>query len=103
LRSYLGLDCVCGRHAHILYAEFDPHLPVTQDMETGMSVSLPMALSPIRAEATLKTTAPSSSRRGILALAVAAGMAVAACGDIVIGPVDHSCPVVNSCQHAGGR
>jgi hypothetical protein len=26
-------------------------------------------------------------------------LAAAACGDIPIGPVDHSCPVENSCEH----
>jgi hypothetical protein len=38
-----------------------------------------------------------------LLVAVAASLAVAACGDIEIKPVDHSCPVENACQHAGGR
>jgi hypothetical protein len=43
-------------------------------------------------------------RQGSFALAVAAILAVTACTgsgglDIPIGPVDHSCPVVNSCQH----
>jgi hypothetical protein len=42
-------------------------------------------------------------RRGCFALALAAALTMAACGDIKIEPVSHDCPVENSCQHAGGR
>lgn len=46
---------------------------------------------------------PGAKRQGAFVLAVAAALAMAGCGDITIGPVDHSCPVENACQHAGGR
>jgi hypothetical protein len=42
-------------------------------------------------------------RQRAFGLAFAAALGVAACGDITITPVDHSCPVVNACEHAGGR
>jgi hypothetical protein len=55
--------------------------------------------------AACKTTSPTRSRpigRLSHGLAIAAALALAACAggaglDIPIGPVDHSCPVENSC------
>jgi hypothetical protein len=44
-----------------------------------------------------------AKRQRSFGLAFAAALGVAACGDIKITPVDHSCPVVNACEHAGGR
>jgi hypothetical protein len=43
-------------------------------------------------------------RRGSFVLALLLALGVAACTggaglDVPIGPVDHSCPVVNSCEH----
>jgi hypothetical protein len=72
-----------------------------------MSVLPGMTFPPARAEpiAEMKSTTPSRvKRRGFFVLAVAAAMTVAACTggaglDIPIGPVDHSCPVANSCEH----
>jgi hypothetical protein len=51
-----------------------------------------------------ETTRPRAKWWGSLALAVAAALTATACTggaglDVPIGPVDHSCPVVNSCQH----
>jgi hypothetical protein len=65
-------------------------------------------VSPMRAVATAEmkhTRRSRASRQGSFVLAIAAALAVPACTglDIPIGPVDHSCPVENSCQHAGGR
>lgn len=71
-----------------------------------MSVVPTLIFSPIHAEADSgmkDTTRPRTRRRGSFVLAIAAGAALASCSGITIGPVDHSCPVVNSCQHAGGR
>jgi hypothetical protein len=65
-----------------------------------------VTFSPMRAEAVSETknTARSRTRRhGSFVLAAAAVLTLAACGDITITPVDHSCPVENACQHAGGR
>jgi hypothetical protein len=43
-------------------------------------------------------------RRGSFVLALLLALGVTACTggaglDVPIGPVDHSCPVVNSCEH----
>jgi hypothetical protein len=43
-------------------------------------------------------------RHGSFVLALLAALGVTACTggtglDVPIGPVDHSCPVVNSCEH----
>jgi hypothetical protein len=43
-------------------------------------------------------------RRGSLVLALLVALGVTACTggaglDVPIGPVDHSCPVINSCEH----
>jgi len=42
--------------------------------------------------------------QGVLAFVVAVAFMAAACAggaglDVAFGPVDHSCPVANSCQH----
>jgi hypothetical protein len=66
-----------------------------------------MTFSPAHAEAVpemTNTMRSSVKRQGSFVLAIAAALAVAACTggaglDIPIGPVDHSCPVENSCQH----
>jgi hypothetical protein len=58
--------------------------------------------SPIKARRPCGTRHP-MRRRGCFALALAAALTMAACGDIKIEPVSHDCPVENSCQHAGGR
>jgi hypothetical protein len=55
------------------------------------------------AAASETTTRPRAKRPGAFVLAVVAALAVSACTGVQIGPVDHSCPVINSCQHAGGR
>jgi hypothetical protein len=71
-----------------------------------MSVLPTTMVSPLHAVAGAPPTGTPSSRagrRGSFLLVAAAALAVAACGDITIGPVDHSCPVENACQHAGGR
>jgi hypothetical protein len=71
-----------------------------------MSVLPTTRVSPLHAATASAPTdmPPSRARRqGWFLLTVAAALAVAACGDITIGPVDHSCPVENACQHAGGR
>jgi hypothetical protein len=71
-----------------------------------MSVLPTTMVSPLHAAAASpqRRMPPSrAGRRGSFLLIVAAALAVAACGDITIGPVDHSCPVENACQHAGGR
>jgi hypothetical protein len=71
-------------------------------MGTKMSVLPTMTCAGTMPE--MKDTTWSRARReGAFVLAVAAALAMAACGDITIGPVDHSCPVENACQHAGGR
>jgi hypothetical protein len=66
-----------------------------------------MMLSSMRAETAseLKEVRSRAKRRSPLVLAIAAVLTAPACSglDIPIGPVDHSCPVVNSCQHAGNR
>jgi hypothetical protein len=65
-----------------------------------------VTFSSMRTETTSETKTTARSRtgpRGFLVLAAAAVLALAACGDIKITPVDHSCPVENACQHAGGR
>jgi hypothetical protein len=66
-----------------------------------------MTASPIEAAAApeMEPAARSCAKpRGVLALVVAVAFMAAACAggaglDVAIGPVDHSCPVVNSCQH----
>jgi hypothetical protein len=65
-----------------------------------------MTPSPMRAEAAAEIRDERGwrgKRQRSFGLAFAAALGVAACGDIKIEPVDHSCPVVNACQHAGGR
>jgi hypothetical protein len=72
-----------------------------------MPVLPEMTFIPAHAEAASEmknTTWSSVKRQGSFVLVVAAALAVAACTggaglDIPVGPVDHSCPVENSCQH----
>ena len=72
-----------------------------------MSVSPEMTFSPAHAEPASEmknTTRSRVKREGSFVLAIAAALTVTACTggaglDIPIGPVDHSCPVKNSCQH----
>lgn len=56
------------------------------------------------AAATQERNAAPVLRRGSFVLALLVALGVTACTggtglDLPIGPVDHSCPVVNSCEH----
>jgi hypothetical protein len=72
-----------------------------------MSLLPEVTFTPTHAEAAseLKNATRSRvKRQRSFVLAVVAALAVAACTggaglDIPVGPVDHSCPVENSCQH----
>jgi hypothetical protein len=87
-------------------AELGPYRLIDHDRETEMPGVPTVTVSPICAKAMpeMKNAARSRpERHGCFVLAVAAVLVLAACGDIKITPVDHSCPVENACQHAGGR
>jgi hypothetical protein len=88
-------------------AGIDPAPDINKTWRLNMSVLSEMTFSPVHAEAapeTKNTTRSRVKRQGSFVLAVAAALAAAACTggaglDIPVGPVDHSCPVENSCQH----
>jgi hypothetical protein len=87
-------------------AELGPYPLIDRDKETDMPLAPTVTFSPICVKATpeMKNAARLRTKRhGSFVLAVAAVLALAACGNITITPVDHSCPVENSCQHASGR
>jgi hypothetical protein len=72
-----------------------------------MSIFLTTASLPSPAAATLEVERAirwQTKRRRSFALVLAAALTAVACTggaglDVPIGPVDHSCPVANSCQH----
>jgi hypothetical protein len=80
---------------------------IDQDVEMKMSALTAKEFSSARAGFEMRNTRRSRRiRQGsfMLAVAVAVGLAVTACTggaslDIPIGPVDHACPVENSCAH----
>jgi hypothetical protein len=76
---------------------------INQDVEMKMSALTAKEFSLARAGFEMRNTTRSTRiRQGSFMLAV--GLAVTACTggaglDIPIGPVDHACPVENSCAH----
>jgi hypothetical protein len=78
---------------------------IDQDVEMKMSALTAKKFSSARAGFEMRNTMRSRRiRQGSFMLAIAVGLAVTACTggsglDIPIGPVDHACPVENSCAH----